>query len=95
MKVVKTCCGEIEDVTDINIKEDELGLCYECKQCDSTCDVDIISDTVFEVCPHCDNEVEIPNTRVSSCPPCTCNIKPCAMCDMYKVDCNNCPWDLI
>lgn len=48
--------------------------------------------TVFEICPSCDNEVEIPNERISKCPVCGKEIIPCAMC----YDCiSPCVWNII
>lgn len=46
-----------------------------------------------ELCPNCDNEVKIPNDRISLCPNCHTQIKPCSMCDMDSVECNHCKFD--
>jgi|TARA_Y100000034_G_scaffold131097_1_gene191069 predicted RNA-binding Zn-ribbon protein involved in translation (DUF1610 family) len=43
--------------------------------------------TVDELCPHCDNEVEIPDDRPSECPSCGVEIIPCASCPrIYSLD---------
>lgn len=46
---------------------------------------------VFEKCPHCEEEVELLNIHeLQMCPNCYKVIKPCALCDMDKVECKNC-----
>lgn len=47
-------------------------------------------NTTNELCPHCNNEVEIINDKPSKCPVCGETILPCSMCDMDKVKCNDC-----
>lgn len=37
-------------------------------------------DTTFEVCPHCDLEVEIDDSCPSKCPECGEVISPCSNC---------------
>jgi len=43
-----------------------------------------------EVCPYCDQQVEIDDTGISKCPNCEKWISPCSMCNMNEVDCDNC-----
>ena len=46
---------------------------------------------VTEVCPDCDNEVELKDEmRMQVCPVCGRDILPCALCDMDNVDCGKC-----
>lgn len=49
---------------------------------------------ITEWCSHCENEVEIPADRPSSCPECGESILPCCMCDMDIVNCNQCKFDI-
>ena len=45
---------------------------------------------VYELCPHCENEVKIPVSGPSHCPVCDKIILPCAMC----IDCvSPCPYE--
>ena len=45
---------------------------------------------VYELCPHCENEVKIPVSGPSHCPICDKIILPCAMC----IDCvSPCPYE--
>ena len=46
---------------------------------------------VYEMCPECETEVKLKaEFKVQTCPNCGKPIKPCAMCDMDKVDCSKC-----
>lgn len=47
---------------------------------------------VWELCPNCENEVQIWAYGLSRCPSCGKEIVPCAMCDRM-IDCNNCVYD--
>jgi len=38
------------------------------------------SDTAYELCEECGEEVEIPRNRVSKCPECGVSIRPCGDC---------------
>ena len=46
-----------------------------------------------ELCPHCNNEVQILINGISICPECGEKILPCSMCDMNSVNCNYCKWE--
>ena len=56
-------------------------------------------DTITELCPHCEEEVQIKNEfTAQSCPNCTNRILPCSICDAIndsvpkpKINCNKCP----
>ena len=50
-------------------------------------------NTTFELCPICENEVEIPADHPSNCPKCNNIILPCSMCNMDQVDCRKCIFD--
>lgn len=52
-----------------------------------------MSKLIIELCPNCDNEVEIPTDKVSSCPMCNSKILPCSMCNMDEVNCEQCPYE--
>lgn len=46
---------------------------------------------VWEVCPHCETEVKLrAEFKKQDCPECGRLIKPCALCVMDIVNCNNC-----
>ena len=48
--------------------------------------------TIFEYCPHCEDEVEIKRVfKAQKCPNCGKVILPCSMCDHDKVKCSECP----
>lgn len=49
---------------------------------------------ITEWCGYCENEVEIDDCGISVCPICGEKILPCSQCDMDKVDCNNCVWEV-
>ncbi len=48
---------------------------------------------VTEWCSHCDREVKIHGDRISKCPYCKTSIRPCMLCDMDIVNCNDCKFD--
>jgi len=48
---------------------------------------------VFEWCSHCESEVKIKRDRISKCPYCKASIRPCMLCDMDIVNCNDCKFD--
>lgn len=49
-------------------------------------------NNVTELCPNCEEEVKLKAIfKVQICPNCGKPIKPCALCDMDKVDCSKCP----
>lgn len=50
--------------------------------------------TTTELCPYCENEVEISSEGKSICPICGKEILPCSMCNMNEVDCNKCNYQL-
>lgn len=61
-----------------------------------TCEFDDITTPerwVWEWCDNCSNDVIIDSSRPSLCPICRKPIKPCAMCDMDKVNCDECKFD--
>ena len=48
--------------------------------------------SVTEWCPNCEEEAKLKAIfKVQICPNCGKPIKPCALCDMDKVDCSKCP----
>ena len=48
-------------------------------------------DKIWEVCPHCEQEVELkPEMKIQICPECGKWICPCSMCDCDQVQCCNC-----
>jgi predicted RNA-binding Zn-ribbon protein involved in translation (DUF1610 family) len=48
-------------------------------------------NTVYEWCPFCCEEIELPNVMgIYECPLCGELITPCAMCDQNNADCSNC-----
>ncbi len=50
-------------------------------------------ETVLELCPYCDCEVEIPN-EPSLCPVCNNKILPCAECaEQNCAHSRPCPWE--
>lgn len=47
------------------------------------------SDVIYELCPKCEQEVELENKyKVQTCPNCKSNIVPCSIC--YLHNCRNC-----
>lgn len=51
-----------------------------------------INETVYEMCPYCEEEVELKAVpkKMQICPKCGMMIRACSMCDMDTVDCNKC-----
>ncbi len=50
--------------------------------------------TTYEGCPHCDDEVEIPDNKPSECPNCKKVILPCSACSIFDtVPSGICDWD--
>lgn len=46
---------------------------------------------ISELCPHCENEVEIKESFTNQkCPECGKRILPCSMCKMDETNCNEC-----
>ncbi len=46
---------------------------------------------ITEMCPHCEEEVEIKQTiSKQNCPKCGKPILPCSMCDMEETECQKC-----
>lgn len=43
-----------------------------------------------EQCPYCEQLTNITKVGVNQCSNCGKYIAPCCLCDMNKVDCNNC-----
>jgi len=49
-------------------------------------------DSVWEMCPICNEEVRLePRLVVQTCPNCKNDILPCSMCEPDEVDCSKCP----
>lgn len=72
--------GIIQRVYSENAKYD-LDDCY-----------DYMVDTTFEMCPHCEEEVELKaSLRLQPCPNCGVMIAPCSLCEMDYVNCSLCP----
>lgn len=50
------------------------------------------NETIYELCPLCDTEVELKNKfEKQICPSCKEKIIPCGICE--KMDCRNCPFE--
>ena len=47
-------------------------------------------EKITEYCPYCNDETEIEETG-AVCSYCGHFLKPCSLCDMDKVKCNECP----
>ncbi len=48
---------------------------------------------IWELCPHCAEEVEIMEAlHKQNCPKCNKPIKPCSLCVMKEAECNKCLW---
>lgn len=53
-----------------------------------------VCDTTWEMCPHCETEVELPIVfEVQKCPVCGEWIAPCSICHPDYADCANCRLD--
>ena len=53
---------------------------------------DYMTDSVWEMCPHCEEEVELKATmKMQPCPNCGAMIAPCALCCQDYVNCSLCP----
>lgn len=83
-KVVCVCYGKDSQAPD--------NVAIECEDCGGVL-LDYDRPEVFEICPHCDTEVELePIFKKQKCPNCGKLIKPCDMCAPNKwYDCNKCP----
>ena len=54
-----------------------------------------IMDTIYELCPYCGTEVEIPAVMaVHECPKCGKKILPCSLCHEEWTDCTKCELEL-
>ena len=66
---------------------------YDCTEEIRDENIEIITpedELTHEMCPHCENEVEIPSDfAIQECPNCKCPILPCSMCD--EKNCKKCP----
>ena len=52
------------------------------------------NNVIFEICPHCDQEIPLEEKKEKQlCHNCEGLIKPCSLCDLNEVDCNNCYLD--
>ena len=61
--------------------------CYELDAC-----YNYMTETLFEMCPYCEEEVELKATmKLQVCPNCGKMIAPCALCCMDYVNCKMCP----
>lgn len=55
---------------------------------------DYFTETLTEVCPHCECEVElVTELKYQPCPHCGIMIAPCGLCDTNYVKCSECPLD--
>lgn len=53
-----------------------------------------IEETTWEMCPHCEHEVELSTTmKYQPCPHCGIMIAPCSFCNTDYVKCSECPLD--
>jgi len=53
---------------------------------------ELTNDMTIETCPHCENEVSLKaEMDIQKCPKCSKQIKPCSLCDMDIVKCEECP----
>lgn len=69
----------------------ESNRCYDIHYC-----YDYFTETLTEMCPHCENEVElITELKVQVCPSCGKLIAPCGLCSMDLVNCSKCPLNAI
>ena len=50
------------------------------------------NNKVWELCPHCEEEVELEAVKcvLQKCPNCGRMIRACSMCDPDKCDCSKC-----
>lgn len=91
-----------EYVEDFNVIRDSLwnggGIrdYYETnRQYDTHDCYDYFTETLTEMCPHCEEEVElVTELRVQVCPSCGKLIAPCALCEMDLVKCSECPLNI-
>lgn len=76
--------GGIRDYYESNRKYD-IHDCY-----------DYFTETLTEMCPYCEEEVElVTEFKVQVCPSCGKLIAPCALCEMDLVKCYECPLNII
>lgn len=53
---------------------------------------DYLEETTWEMCPECEEEVELEMVlKMQVCPNCGKPIAPCSICDHNLVDCSKCP----
>lgn len=72
--------GIIQQVYNENARYD-LDDCY-----------DYVVETTWEMCPFCEEEVELQTSfKLQPCPNCGAMIAPCSLCDMVYVNCSLCP----
>lgn len=72
--------GVLKQIYDENAKYD-LDKCYN-----------YLVDTTWEMCPECEEEVELDMVlKMQVCPSCGKPIAPCSICDMDFVKCSECP----
>lgn len=50
-------------------------------------------NATYEFCPYCEEDVLIP-TVGGYCDTCGVWLKPCSLCNMDKVNCNKCKWEI-
>jgi DNA-directed RNA polymerase subunit RPC12/RpoP len=46
--------------------------------------------TIWEWCPNCNDEYEIPKDKITSCPNCNFNLVPCSSCFTENTKCIGC-----
>jgi hypothetical protein len=96
------CCGKIAVLQKTFRETNPLGgvsASWECKECIPLNYQGYIeksqqykNNIVDEFCPRCEAQVVLEKVfMIQECPSCTKPIKPCAMCDMDKIDCGKCP----
>lgn len=66
--------------------------CNNAEGCDS-CPYDYDENEVFELCPHCENEVKLVGAKkkvYQECPVCKKQILPCSLCEQEEMNCGEC-----
>ena len=51
------------------------------------------TDEVYELCPHCENEVKLVGAKkkvYQECPICKKKILPCSLCEQEEMNCGEC-----
>ena len=95
------CCGMQAVIRKTFRQTDPLGGVSASWECQSCINLDYKSyrkkknnspETIInELCPRCESEVTLDKVfQIQECPSCGKPIKPCSMCDMNQVNCDEC-----